>query len=46
VAGLIAVVLAPLRAAGDKLVWSKVRCGLGGKVREYLQTTTTTTMTT
>ena len=34
VALLLSVLLAPLRAAGDKLVWAKVRAGLGGRVSE------------
>jgi long-chain acyl-CoA synthetase len=29
---LVVVALSPLRAVGDKLVWSKVRAGFGGKV--------------
>ncbi|GAB5036038.1 long-chain-fatty-acid ligase [Nannochloropsis oceanica] len=33
VAFLLAVVLTPLAAVGDKLVWSKVREGLGGKIK-------------
>lgn len=29
---VVLLALTPFRAIGDKLVWSKVRAGLGGKV--------------
>ncbi len=34
VALLLSLALAPFRFLGDKLVWSKVRQGLGGRVSE------------